>query len=150
MNCLYCFAISQTQQLTTWAGWYEPSSTSTMELRGLSVCTFCVLEREADWGMSGACQTDRYACLRCKQMCVLLLGPILQNLFCHKNTARFWCMIWGVQSQWGFQWPYLHLLLRIRSLSSLYWKFADANSIFAKNHTLKCCCNFTAVILEQN
>ena len=44
--------------------------------------------------------------------------------------AYFWCLIWG--AQWIFKWTYLHLLLRTRSFSSWWCKFAYAAQFVPK------------------
>ena len=43
--------------------------------------------------------------------------------------------MWG--AQWVFKWTYFHLLLRTRTFSSWWCKFASANSICTKNNTSK-------------
>ena len=70
------------------------------------------------------------------------LGSILQNYFCHKITARFWCIVW--YAQWFFKWTYLCLLLRIRTVSSWWCKFTDANPFSVLNNA-----SIIAVFLQQ-
>ena len=49
--------------------------------------------------------------------------------------ARFWCFVWD--AQWVFKWTYLCLLLRIRTLSTWWCKFTDANTFSAWNNASK-------------
>ena len=53
----------------------------------------------------------------------------LPLLNCRKIMARYWCIVWD--AQWVSKWTYLCLLLRIRTRSSWWCKFTDANPFSA-------------------
>ena len=73
---------------------------------------------------------------------IKLFLPLLN---CHKITSRFWFIVWDAQLV--FKWRYLCLLLRIRTLSSWWSKFTDANPFSAWNNSSKIAEFFTAVVL---